>query len=147
LNIRPATAEDIPSIMKIEQASASAAHWNEERYRDLFSASAPRRLALVIEDQGISGFIVTAAATAEWEIENVVVQEAMRRRGLGRALVLELLDRARQQNATAVLLEVRESNAAARQLYQSLGFRQIALRVRYYSHPEEDAIIYRFEKV
>ncbi len=131
--------------MQIEQSSGSAAHWNEQRYRDLFSDSAPRRLALVVEEPGLAGFIVAAAAGADWEIENVVIQEKARRGGLGRALVLEVLARARKENANSVLLEVRESNASARQLYLNTGFRQIAQRPRYYSHPVEDAIVYRFE--
>jgi ribosomal-protein-alanine N-acetyltransferase len=145
LNIRPATPEDIPSIMQIEQASASAAHWGEQRYRDMFSNSAPRRLTLVVEELGIAGFLVAASESADWEIENVVIQEGARRRGMGRALILDLLARARKENANSVQLEVRESNVPARQLYLNLGFRQIARRPRYYSHPEEDAILYLFE--
>ena len=99
-----------------------------------------------MEEQGLAGFIVAAAAGAEWEIENVVIQERARRRGLGRALVLEVLTRARKEDANSVLLEVRESNASARQLYlKTSALTEIAQRPRYYSHPEEDAIVYRFE--
>lgn len=130
--------------MCIEQASSTAAHWTEQRYRDLFSEAAVRRFTLVVEQQGIAGFIVAAAMTADWEIENIVIQEAMRRRGHARALVLELLTHAREEQANSVLLDVRESNAPARQLYRSLGFEPITQRSRYYSHPEEDAIVYRF---
>jgi len=144
LHIRNANPADIPELMRIEQASTSAAHWAEDRYKTLFNESAPRRLTLVIEDQGLTGFLVANAASADWEIENVVIAEKMRRRGRGRALLFELLQRARAQKATLIFLEVRESNLPARRLYENLGFGQIASRPRYYSHPEEDAILYRF---
>lgn len=147
MKIRLATPEDIPHIMRIEQASSTAAHWSEQRYRDLFNEFGPHRLTLLLEDQEITAFIVAAAMTADWEIENIVVEPQTRRRGQGRALVRELLARARKELANSVLLEVRESNVPARQLYLSLGFKQINQRPRYYSHPEEDAIVYRFEIV
>lgn len=134
-------------MILIEQASSSAAHWSAQRYRDLFSDTALRRLTLVVEEQGVVGFIVALVADVEWEIENVVVQEGLRRRGLGRALVVEALTRARKEDAHSIFLEVRASNLAARQLYQSIGFKEVAQRFRYYSHPQEDAIVYRFEIV
>ena len=145
LNIRRATPADIPEMMRIEQSSGNAAHWSEQRYRDLFNESAPRRLALVMEEQGIAAFLVASIANADCEIENVVVLEDRRRLGLGRNLLIELLDQARREQATSIFLEVRESNLAARKLYENFGFHQTAVRPRYYSHPEEDAILYRFE--
>ena len=42
-------------------------------------------------------------------------------------------------------LEVRESNTNARQLYVSMGFREVGKRKRYYSRPREHAIQYRKE--
>ena len=147
MNIRPATPDDITGMMRIEQTCTSAAHWSERRYRDLFSESAPRRVTLVADHGNLAGFLVASAIDAEWEIENVIVEQNTRRQGLGRKLVLKLLDQARKQKAGSVFLEVRESNLAARNLYQGLGFTQISRRSRYYSHPPEDAILYRFEIV
>ena len=145
LNIRRATPDDIPEMMKIEQSSGSAAHWSAQRYRDLFNESVPRRLTLVMEEQGIAAFLVASITNVDCEIENVVVLEDRRRQGLARNLLVELLDQARREQATSIFLEVRESNLAARKLYESFGFHQTAARPRYYSHPEEDAILYRFE--
>ena len=44
--------------------------------------------------------------------------------------------------ARTILLEVRESNSAARKLYEKCGFVQSGRRQRYYKQPEEDAILY-----
>ena len=44
-----------------------------------------------------------------------------------------------------VFLEVRESNAAARSLYQKAGFVQVGIRFGYYSHPVESGIVMRYQ--
>lgn len=144
MKIRIATLDDIPHLRDLAQQSAEAPHWSEQRYRAIFD-SAPRRVAILIEADAIAGFIVAGAFASEWEIENIVIAENVRRQGLGRLLLLDLLDRARREKARSVFLEVRDSNSAAKRLYESVGFAQIGRRPRYYSHPDEDAILYRFE--
>jgi ribosomal-protein-alanine N-acetyltransferase len=84
----------------------------------------------------------------DWEIENVVVAETARRRALGTALVAAFLEQIgfhkQPSDQLAVYLEVRESNVAARQLYEKSGFRLDNRRRAYYRLPEEDALVYRF---
>jgi ribosomal-protein-alanine N-acetyltransferase len=79
----------------------------------------------------------------EWELENVVVKATFRRKGVATALLNELLIRTRATGSEAVVLEVRESNQAARSLYLKWGFEQAGRRKAYYSTPPEDAILYR----
>ncbi len=142
--VRPASAGDIPPMMRLEQHSATASHWSPEQYDRLFAAMAPRRIALVIEEQdGVRGFLIALALAPEWEIENIAVAADARRRGLGTRLLGEFLDRARAEGAQAVYLEVRESNHAARALYEKWAFVESGRRVRYYQSPQEDAITYR----
>jgi ribosomal-protein-alanine N-acetyltransferase len=50
---------------------------------------------------------------------------------------------ASQEAATSVLLEVRESNLAARQLYEKMGFSALARRAAYYREPSEDGLVLR----
>jgi ribosomal-protein-alanine acetyltransferase len=87
------------------------------------------------------GFVVARCADDEWEIENVVVAPEQWRRGLGSALVRQLVQEARRSGAASVLLEVRESNAAARGLYEKIGFNQIGRRPDYYRELPEDALL------
>jgi len=81
----------------------------------------------------------------EWEIENIVVAGPARRHGLGVRLVGELLRLARLRGTKAIFLEVRESNRAARALYEKCGFVVIGDRKGYYRNPDEAAIIYRLD--
>ena len=95
-------------------------------------------------DSAVLGFAIARCATAEWEIENVVVVPEKRRRGVGIKIIRELLLQAQIAGATSVLLEVRESNMAARRLYEKLGFSQQGRRSSYYREPEEDALLLCF---
>jgi ribosomal-protein-alanine N-acetyltransferase len=149
MNIRHATAADLPVMQAIEKHAATAAHWTASDYDRIFSAPELqtdwRRIALVLENAGkVEGFLVAQTVGGEWEIENVAIEPAARRHGHGTRLVGELLDRARAQGASAVFLEVRASNQAARALYEKWAFVESGRRPRYYREPEEDAVLYKF---
>ncbi len=99
---------------------------------------------MVIEEGTVLGFLVAQVLGDEWEIENIAVSAPARRRGLASRLVSELLDRAQKRGARAVFLEVRESNRAARMLYEKWAFLPAGRRKAYYTDPMEDAILFRF---
>ena len=65
------------------------------------------------------------------------------RLGLGRRLLMRLLDVIRWSGAERVFLEVRPSNPVAQKLYASIGFTEIGRRPRYYPARDgrEDAIV------
>src|SRR6266540_2130790 len=72
------------------------------------------------------GFLVAQCGGAEWELENMAVLPAFRRRGAGLALLVALLAEARTRGAERILLEVRPSNQAAICLYGQGGFELLA---------------------
>jgi len=144
MHIRCATSADIPRLMALEQHAVTASHWSVEQYEAAFSESAPNRIALAIEEECVlQGFLVARAVDREWEIENIAVAGPARRRGLGTQLLGEFLDLVHERGAKAVFLEVRESNAGARTLYEKWAFVEAGRRPRYYREPEEDAVVYR----
>ena len=141
--IRRGTSADIPDLMVLERQAPAAAHWSREQYQDIFAADAPSRVLLILEeDASIRGFIAGRTLDTEWEIENVVVYESVRRRGFGSRLLQEFLTLARGGGAEEIFLEVRESNLAARRLYEKSGFSESGRRQSYYQQPQEDAIVY-----
>ena len=134
-------------MIRLERQSPATAHWTEQQYSDLFATRGepPARLALVAEEAGsfaLSGFLVARHMPPEWELENIVVAPAVRRIGIGKQLMDALLFQAQETNSDAIFLEVRESNAAARRLYEKLGLRENGRRKAYYSNPTEDAVLY-----
>ena len=55
-------------------------------------------------------------------IEDVIVDEGMRKRGIGEALVRAAIERARGAGASSVSLTSHPDREAANRLYQSMGF-------------------------
>lgn len=137
--IRFAVLNDVPAILAIEQQAPGAAHWTREQYNQLMSSG----IVLVAEEAGeLCGLLCAQAGAGEWEIENVVVAAGFLRRGIANELMRALIRRAKNEAASALLLEVRESNLAARGLYEKHGFREVGRRPAYYKNPAEDAILY-----
>lgn len=77
----------------------------------------------------------------EADITRIAVLPQFRRRGIGSLLLKELIGYAARRGIVRLQLEVRESNAAARLLYERFGFVTDGIRKRYYRHPTEDAVL------
>jgi len=154
LNIRAAISGDVPSMLALERGCPTAAHWTEHHYENLFAAPADgvESLVLIVEmadpttppgEAPVLGFLVARHVASDWELENIVVAPTARRKGVGRRLLEALLDRVAQTNGS-VFLEVRESNIAARKLYEKAGFCETGRRKSYYINPAEDGVVYRY---
>lgn len=71
-------------------------------------------------------------------VVSIAVLPEYRRRGIGRMLMLEALDRLREYyGVNEVYLEVRVSNIPAIKLYESLGFRKVKVLRHYYLDGED----------
>lgn len=96
----------------------------------------------VFEQEGrILGYCNLRILAGEGEIQRIAVLPDCRRLGVGRKMMEAMERSARAKQVYAVTLEVRESNLAARNLYESFGFVAEAVRKGYYHNPTEDALI------
>jgi ribosomal-protein-alanine N-acetyltransferase len=146
IRVRDARAADAARFVEIAAHSATAAQWNQSEYLQLFAQeSLQTRVVLVVEDSAeVVGFIVGKQIDQECEIENIAVSGAARRRGLGTRLLGEFLQLVKERGVRETWLEVRESNLAARALYEKWAFVETGRRKAYYQDPEEDALILKF---
>ena len=137
--MRAMTLEDVDAVFAIEQA-VQAYPWTRGNFTDALSSG---YLCSVDEADGeIRGYAVMMPLPDEAELLNIGVAAGQQRKGLGRAMLREMLAAAREKNVRRVFLEVRASNAAAQALYRSAGFADIGLRRDYYRNAggNEDAI-------
>ncbi len=139
VRVEPATASDVTTLRDIAQVC----HLNVDFEAELARSYALLRAAKLPE--GLAGFALAWRAADELHLTDLGVFPAWRRRGIARRLVLELLSEARAAALRIVLLEVRASNAPALALYRSVGFTELDRRRRYYSDPEEDAVVMQLE--
>lgn len=131
--IRPGTPDDLEAVALIQKESAEAADWRVEDYLAY-------QFHVAVDTGAIAGFAVwRAVSEGEWELLNLAVAPAFRRRGIGAALIAGI-------PPGRIFLEVRESNAPARALYENQGFRLLGRRKRYYKNPEEDGIVMELQK-
>jgi [ribosomal protein S18]-alanine N-acetyltransferase len=144
IRVRAGTAGDLTRMMEIAEYSVTSAQWAQVEYEKLAKPQSNREFLVVSENDRVCGFIVGQEVMGEWEIENIAISGDARRRGLGSRLVGEFLDRALARGGTDIYLEVRESNHAARKLYEKWGFVEAGRRKSYYHSPPEDAMLLRF---
>jgi ribosomal-protein-alanine N-acetyltransferase len=137
--MRVMTLEDLDAVFAIEQ-TVQVYPWTRGNFADALSNE---YVCCVDESDGeIRGYAVMMPLLDEAELLSVGVAAGQQRKGLGRAMLREMLDVAREKNIRRVFLEVRASNAAALALYRSAGFVEIGLRRDYYRNAGgyEDAI-------
>lgn len=141
--IRRARPADLPRLAELERGAFTAA-WREA---DLAEGLASPAGVTLVAESGVGrllGFALFLRGLDDAELLRVAVEPPARRLGIGKALVEEGLRRLGAAGVTRCLLEVRPSNAAARGLYEALGF-HVAGRRRGYYTDGEDALVYERE--
>jgi ribosomal-protein-alanine N-acetyltransferase len=136
-SIRPLAYSDLPQVISIERR-AFPTPWSLAMF--VLELSKPSGVCLVatVEEQ-VVGYLVCSRYADVWHLMNIAVEPSLQRRGVARAMLEEMLDRAgREQPYT---LEVRTSNTAAIALYERFGFRSSGTRRRYYHDTGEDAVV------
>ena len=136
IKIRRGDTSDIPFLTGLERECFSSP-WSEVSFADFFENSASRCLIAEV-DSVPCGYVGCYLILGDGEITNLAVTEKFRRHGVGAALIGHL---SCLEGTNRLLLEVRESNAAARGLYEKLGFKVDGVRRGFYEKPREDAIL------
>jgi len=141
MRIRPATSEDVSTIVAIQLKNPQAAQWQESDYVRL--AEVPNGVLLVAEGATgqILGFAAAQSVADEAELQNLAVDPEHQRHGLGHALLDGVRCRLRAAGTKRVYVEVRPSNEPALALYQSSGYAVVGRRQDYYPSPREDALV------
>ncbi|MBI2407212.1 MAG: ribosomal protein S18-alanine N-acetyltransferase [Gemmatimonadetes bacterium] len=139
--IRAATPADLAAIADLERASFNDP-WSLKSFADSLAHGFVRMNVLEVDD-AIAGYSVVWASGEECELANLAVDPARRGGGLGAQLLEHALRQAHADGLMVMFLEVRASNAVAKQLYERRGFHEVGRRPRYYKNPEEDALILR----
>lgn len=137
--IRRMSAADIPFAAEIERL-CFVHPWSEQSINEEMSKENSVFL-MAFEDETPIGYVGLSTVLDEGYMGNLGVIENYRRKGIGRALMNELINECKAMDSAFVTLEVRASNTPAVKLYESLGFTEAGRRKNYYKEPLEDAIL------
>ncbi len=134
------TLEDLDEVLAIENA-AFQTPWSRGAFRYELTQNRVARALVVRAARTLVGYICLWEIGHEIHITNLASHPRYRRRGVARALLTAVLDRARQTGVELAFLEVRPTNSEALALYESFGFRIIGRRKGYYFDTGEDALV------
>ncbi|MFZ1991217.1 MAG: ribosomal protein S18-alanine N-acetyltransferase [Alphaproteobacteria bacterium] len=110
--------------------------WPVEAFTSLLENPA-RSGSLALAGGEPAGFIMIQTTPDEAEVLTLVVARQSRRQGVGRRLIEWAIERSAGAGCVRILLEVSESNEAARALYSQAGFQQIGARSGYYARGQD----------
>jgi len=137
-SLRPATTEDLESVLKLER-QVHPMPWAEEHFRAELTKPYSHFLVLTDDetDTKVAGYVVCWVLFDECQIMNIAVDLPYRGLGFAKKMVQKAVLLASQKGVSRVTLEVRKSNLPAIQLYQRLQFVITQIRKKFYSDGED----------
>lgn len=148
ITYRAATIVDVPVLVSLERSIFKDDPWSAGQFKEEIANIGQSRYYIVAESEGqIIGYagILFVSAGMEADILTLAVVPEHRRKGIGRAMLHDLMSWARSKGANSYMLEVRVKNDGALALYESEGFSKVGLRQNYYG-PGKDATVMRKEE-
>ncbi len=138
--LRDIVVADLPAVLQNERR-AYQFPWTQGVFEDCLQRTYECRLLL--EGDEVLGHAIASVAAGESHLLNLCIRRDEQGRGLGRELLLDVLQRLHERGASMVFLEVRPSNLSAIALYDSIGFGEIGVRKNYYPAAVgyEDALV------
>jgi ribosomal-protein-alanine N-acetyltransferase len=143
ITLRLMSTSDLDELLPYEDELFGTESWSRQSYQDELADTELRHYLVAEQDGKVVGSAGLLAIGETGQILTVGVLPAARRQGIGERLVLALVAEAGRRGAEELLLEVRIDNAAARQLYEKLGFAVIGTRRGYYDQGRVDAVVMR----
>ena len=133
----------VAQVAELEKSCFSAP-WSENSIR--YELTIPLSLWLVaMEADALAGYVGSQSVIDEADMMNIAVHPDYRNQGVAKNLIQTLMDTLSGQGSHSLMLEVRQSNEPAKNLYASLGFETVGIRKNYYRNPKENALILRKE--
>ncbi|MEW5972221.1 MAG: GNAT family N-acetyltransferase/peptidase C39 family protein [Pseudomonadota bacterium] len=142
--LRPATLDDIPTLLEIENACFKGDRLSRRQFRYMLTKA--HAVTLVDEREGqIRGYVLAlfSRVVSMARIYSIAVRPEHVRQGVGSALVRAAEEAALAHDCVSLRLEIREDNAASRALFERLGYRPFDV-LRDYYEDHTDAV--RYEK-
>lgn len=100
---------------------------------------------VALDGDVVIGYVGSQSVLGETDMMNIAVHPDYRNQGVATELINTLIDKLLKRGSHSLMLEVRQTNEAAKNLYMALGFETVGIRKNYYRNPREDALILRKE--
>ena len=131
-SLRDLLLADVPAVARLEMELFPIDAWPLEMFLDEVSQTETRRYLLAESGGRLVGYAGVMCVDTTADIQTIGVLPECEGKGIGTAMLTELLAEARHRGASEVLLEVRADNPRAQKLYTLTGFEHIHTRRKYY---------------
>ena len=145
ITYRQPIALDIPVLASYEKLLFPYSPWNTAQFKEEFAGIPTTRYMSVAETNNtIIGYcgVFLPAPGVEADILTVAVLPEYRRQGIAKEFMRQIEEWSKERGASAMMLEVEHTNESAIELYKSLGYMKISVRMDYYG-PGKDAFVMR----
>ena len=147
IDVQPGDFNNLNDVMRVMEAAFPKTYgegWNHHQCRSMLTMPSAKLLIAKRKDT-ICGFVISRQAADEEELLMIAVAPECQHHGVGYLLLEQMFLIAREDQVSAIFLEMRANNPAVK-LYARFGFREIGLRKAYYTGPNMekfDAITYK----
>jgi len=138
---RSTSPDDLAEVAALQRRSFTHAWGAEAIQWELENTNVARIYVARTSAGDLAAYCACWIVFDELHINSLAVDERLRRQGIARRLLDRVFRDAIGEGVRMATLEVRQSNAAARALYEGLGFRIEGVRRNYYQDPREDGLI------
>jgi len=136
----------IDGVMVVEHLSFSIP-WSRTSFVQELTTNEFAHYLVAIENGIVVGYAGMWKIQDEGHITNIAVHPEFRGVHIGKGLMAQLINEARNLGVNSMTLEVRKSNVVAKNLYESYGFTEAGVRKGYYADNKEDAIVMWNEQI
>ena len=134
-------AKHVDSVWEIENTLISVP-WNKDSIAKLTTTENAVAKVAIIEGK-VVGYYSFYQILDEADVNNIAVDSAWQNKGIGTALMSDMIEECKGRGIASITLEVGANNIVAQKLYEKLGFRQEGIRKKYYNNTEDAIIMWR----
>lgn len=144
IRVRIAKSSDLDDIYELDVQTFTMPWSKEALSYDILEND--NAFVIVAEYEGeFAGYADIWTVLDEADLNSIAVRVDFRRKGIGDAIMLAMIEMLSANGVATINLEVRVSNMPAIKLYKKYGFNECGVRPGYYLDNGEDALIMKRE--
>lgn len=147
IHITDMKTEDIDDVVQIESEAYGEHHWAKSSFYDEMNNNLAKYYCAKNSENVTVAYAGTWNIIDEGHITTIAVKPEFKRKHIGEALIVKIIENCYNSKIKYLTLEVRESNIPAIKLYEKYGFKSLGTRKGYYQDNNENALIMWTENI
>lgn len=147
IKIQPMQKSQVEDVLKIEEQAYGEHHWSKDSFYGELSNNLAHYYSAFDTNNKLIGYAGCWQVINEAHITTIAVETGLKRKKIGEALLVKIIQDCYKNEVQYITLEVRVSNTPAISLYEKYGFKSLGTRKGYYQNNNEDALIMWTENI